>query len=177
MVYVPVINKYLNIILIMLNTLSSDIIYEIQQRLNTKELIYLSRTCWNLRNMFKNNLYRLSLDLQLYRNKITDAVLEHLKGIHAIYLWNCNKITDVGLEHLKGVHTINLWNCNKITDVGLEHLKGAHTVNLTGCKKITDVGLEHLKGVHTIYLWDCNKITDMGKDILRKANPQVIIYQ
>ncbi len=54
-----------------------------------------------------------------------------------------------------GVHTISLWNCNKITDIGLEHLKGVHTINL----------------------WGYSKITDVGKDILRKANPQVIIYQ
>ena len=74
-------------------------------------------------------------------------------------------------------HTIDLEGCKQITDVGLEHLKGVHTIKVWGCKKITDVGLEHLKGVHTINLWGYSKITDVGKDILRKANPQVIIYQ
>ena len=38
-------------------------------------------------------------------------------------------VTDAGLEHLKGVHTINLANCTKITDAGLKYLRGVHTIS------------------------------------------------
>ena len=70
-------------------------------------------------------------------------------------------VTDAGLEHLKGVHMIDLSWCNQVTDAGLEHLKGVHTIILSGCDKVTDAGLEHLKGVHTINLFRCYQVTDI----------------
>jgi len=36
-------------------------------------------------------------------------------------------VTDAGLEHLKGVHTMNLSGCHQFTDAGLKHLKGGST--------------------------------------------------
>jgi len=84
-----------------INTLNKDTIYEIQKYLQTKELILLSITCRDLRNMFKNNLNRLSLDLRLFRYKITDKCLEHLKGVHTIYLNRCHLITYKGKDILR----------------------------------------------------------------------------
>ena len=88
--------------------LSIDILSIIFGHLDTKSLIWSSRTCKKWRRVFIKYLPKYKLDLWPYRNKITDAGLKHLKGVHTINLSNCNQITDAGLEHLKGVHTINL---------------------------------------------------------------------
>jgi hypothetical protein len=158
-----------------MNTLSIDIISVIFEYLDTKELIWASRTCKNWRRAFIKYLPKYKLNLSSYGDKITDADLFHLKGVHAINLYHCQKITDAGLIHLKGIHTIRLDYCHQITDVGLAHLKGVHNINLHNCYNITDVGLVHLKGVHTIDLCYYNWITDVGLQILKNANPNVII--
>ena len=124
--------------------LNKDLIYEIQKYLSTKKLILLSRTCKQLRSMFKDNLSRLSLNLYPFTYKITDNDLEYLKGVHRINLQLSYKITDNGLKYLKGVHTIILSGCEQITDSSLVHLKGVHTICLFDCCLITDNGLEHL---------------------------------
>ena len=121
--------------------------------LNTKDLIWASRTCKQWRYIFKKYIGKYKLDLRQWRNKITDQSLKNLKGAHTINLSYCNQITNRGLEHLKGVHTIYLYNCNQITDQGLEHLKG----------------------VHTIYLYYCNQITNQGLEILRNVNPTAMV--
>ena len=56
----------------------------------------------------------------------------------AIRFDSSHNVTDAGLEHLKGVHTIILSGCDKVTDAGLEHLKGAHTISLDDCPQVTN---------------------------------------
>jgi hypothetical protein len=45
----------------------------------------------------------------------------------------CNRITDAGLAHLTGIHTLNMRGCTRITDAGLAHLTGIHTLYMYGC--------------------------------------------
>ncbi len=159
--------------------LNKDLIYEIQKYLSTKKLILFSRTCKQLREIFKDNLCRLSLDLSIY---------------------NYSTVTDVGLEYLKGVHTINLCCCYNITDAGLQHLQGDFDpsceasssplkTNFSSEKQVyrgdfdpsceasssslkTNFSSEKqvYRGVHTIDLHVCNKITDKGLKYLKGVN-------
>ena len=74
-------------------------------------------------------------DLDLYRTNITDAGLEHVKGLkHLRYLnlhWQ-KKVTDAGLEHLKGLESLQHLDLRgtKVTDGGVENLQRA----LPNCK-------------------------------------------
>jgi len=69
-----------------------------------------------------------------------------------------SKVTDAGLEHLKGLtrlQTLALSECMKVTDAGLERLKGLtqlQTLVLTRTQ-VTDAGLEHLKGLTQLERW------------------------
>ena len=71
-----------------------------------------------------------------------------------------SEVTDAGLEHLKGLpqlQTLNLWQ-TKVTDAGLVYLKGLTKLHLLDlqCSEVTDAGLEHLKGLtelQTLNLW------------------------
>jgi len=100
---------------------------------------------------------------------VTDAGLEHLKGVHTINLTWCEKVTDAGLKYLNGVHEINLSDCEQVTNAGLKHLKGVHTIDLSCCYKVTDAGLEHLKGVHTICLYGCPQVKNDYIMVLRQS--------
>jgi Leucine-rich repeat (LRR) protein len=87
------------------------------------------------------------------------------------------QITDAGLEHLKGLNQLQSLNFarTQITDAGLEHLKGLNqlqTLNLSA-PKITDAGLVHLKGLtglQVLYVSN-TKVTDAGVAELQKALP------
>jgi hypothetical protein len=96
------------------------------------------------------------------------------------------QITDAGLEHLKGLTSLKRLDLysTQITDAGLEHLKG-----LTGLQsldlrstQITDAGLEHLKGltslkrnaVQDVGAWldlSSTRVTDTGIKKLQEALP------
>ena len=76
--------------------------------------------------------------LQVYLRgpKVTDAGLEHLKGLTSLteLVLQSEQITDVGLEQLKGLTgltELNLGN-TKITDAGLAEIKAA----LPKCKVV-----------------------------------------
>ncbi|MFP6610941.1 MAG: hypothetical protein VB835_01430, partial [Pirellulales bacterium] len=71
---------------------------------------------------------KAAITVRLGFSKITDAGLEHLKGLtelKELLLYN-TKITDAGLEHLKGLTNLELLiiRHTQVTDAGLEHLKG-----------------------------------------------------
>lgn len=60
--------------------------------------------------------------------KVTDAGLEHLKGLTQLQhlILQNTKITDAGLEHLKGLTQLQQLNLNtKVTDQGVERLQQA----------------------------------------------------
>ena len=91
------------------------------------------------------------------------------------------KVTDAKLEHLKGLtqlQTLNLMGA-KITDAGLAHLKGLtqlQTLTLDGTR-VTDAGLAHLKGLtqlQQLYVGS-TQVTDAGIDDLKKALPNCSI--
>lgn len=106
----------------------------------------------------------------LSNTKITDAGLEHLKGLtslQTLYLTN-TQVTDAGLVHLKGLTSLqglNLYG-TRVTDAGLVHLKGMtrlKTLNLD-LTQVTDAGLVHLKGMtslKTLSLY-LPQVTDAG---------------
>ena len=72
--------------------LSIDILSIIFGHLDTKSLIWSSRTCKKWRRVFIKYLPKYKLYLSPYRNKITDAGLEHLKGVHTIdFLFKNNR--------------------------------------------------------------------------------------
>ena len=97
-------------------------------------------------------------------------------GIVSVCLWN-TKVTDAGLEHLRGLTKLRTLYLSEIqvTDVGLQHLE-----SLTGlCSlflsstMITDAGLEHLEGLTEMTLLDLSntRITDEGLAELKKRLP------
>ncbi len=74
-----------------------------------------------------NNKEMLMIDL--ISTEVTDAELEHLKGLtnlQTLYLTN-NQITDAGLEHLKGLTKLETLYLNnpQITDEAVKKLQQA----------------------------------------------------
>jgi hypothetical protein len=72
----------------------------------------------------------------------------------------CDRITDAGLAHLTGIHTLDMsgWRM-RITDAGLAHLTGIHTLACGYCTRITDAGLAYLTGIHLLFMLGCNPAT------------------
>ena len=93
------------------------------------------------------------------------------------------QITDAGLEHLKGLTSLTTLGLNstQIADAGLVHLKGLTSLdhlNLTHTQ-ITDAGLEHLKGLTSLTTLDLSrtKITDAGLEQIKAALPNCDILR
>ena len=128
------------------------------------------------------------IDLSQTGRGITDAGLEHLKGmtnLEVLDLGYCRNITDAGLEHLKNLKNLQVLELNftNVTDAGIGHLKGLanlQSLNLFHTT-VSDAGLEHLKGLKNlqclilaeaggIVFWE-TKITDEGVKKLQQALP------
>ena len=100
--------------------------------------------------------------LYLYDTQVTDAGLKHLRGLsqlQKLFLAN-TKVTDAGLEQLKRLsqlQTLDLMN-TQVTDAGLRHLKGLSQLRelFLANTKVTDAGLEHLKGLSQLQTLDLN---------------------
>ncbi len=98
-------------------------------------------------------------------SKITDAALEHLKGLtklKELYL-NNTEITDAGLVHLKGLVNLELLiiRRTKVTDAGVVHLNGLKNLQALGFTRtnVTDAALVHVKSLTNLErLW----LTDTG---------------
>ncbi len=94
--------------------------------------------------------------LNLAGTEITDAGVEHLKGLTNLRTLKLNgtEITDAGLVHLKGLTSLESLRLpgTEISDAGLEHLKAL--TSLEGLwlhdTEITDAGLVHLKGLTSL---------------------------
>ena len=72
--------------------------------------------------------------VKLYGVEITDAGLEHLKGLTNLEVLGLDdaNITDAGLRRLKGLTNLK-WlylDDTKITNAGLKHLEGLHNLRL-----------------------------------------------
>ena len=77
----------------------------------------------------ENNPDKPVVGVDLSRQPVTDAKLEHLKDLTNLQELNLagTKVTDDGLVHLKGMtnlQTLELSYGPKVTDAGLVHLKG-----------------------------------------------------
>ena len=117
--------------------------------------------------------------LWLGSTRVTDAGLEHLKGLTQLDVLHLDgtQVTDAGLEHLKGLnqlHRLDL-DCAQVTDAGLEHLKGLNlllVLSLNGTR-VTDAGLGHLKWLNQLnILWlKGTKVTDEGVKKFQQALP------
>ena len=114
-------------------------------------------------------------------SNITDAGLEHLKGLTELRGLSLmrTRVTDAGLEHLKGLTKLQRLSLmrTRVTDTGLEHLKGLtklQSLSLRGTQ-ITDAGLKHLtalSGLQELILGggiaiSRTQITDAGLEHLK----------
>ena len=101
--------------------------------------------------------------------EVTDAWLEHLKGLPNVQVLNlmATKVTDTGLVRLKGLTQLQALHLpTTVSDAGLVHLKGLsqlRTLEL-GFSKVTDAGLVHLKGLTRLQSLGlrATKVTDAG---------------
>jgi beta-lactamase regulating signal transducer with metallopeptidase domain/Leucine-rich repeat (LRR) protein len=110
------------------------------------------------------------IDVELESTKVTDAWLEHLKGLnqlHSLILFQ-TQVTGTGLVHLKSLPRLEILflTGTPVTDAGLVHLKDfpqLAMLSLTGTQ-VTDVGLVHLKGVKKLLVLDLTltKVTNAG---------------
>jgi actin-like ATPase involved in cell morphogenesis len=113
-------------------------------------------------------------------SRITDAGLDHLRGLAALQELNlsgCTRVTDVGLTHLRGhleLRSLDLSHCDRVTDAGIAHLLnsliGLRSLNLSYCSRVTDAGLTHLcmlAGLQGLDLSHCERVTDAGLAHLR----------
>ena len=106
--------------------------------------------------------------------RITDADLEHLKGLTQLKgLSLGTHVTDAGMEHLKGLtqlQELELFD-TKVTDAGLKHLKCLTQLReLDLCNTpMTDAGLEHIKGLTKLKVLELGgtKVTDTGLEHLK----------
>ncbi len=117
------------------------------------------------------NRYKAVVAVYFQNTKVTDAGLEHLKGLtklETLFLHK-TKVTDAGLVHLKGLNNLTglLLTGTKVTDAGLVHLKGLTNLEELFLEKtrVSDAGLVYLKGLTkltALQLSHNTNITDTG---------------
>ena len=97
------------------------------------------------------SLYDVSPSFRSHRMPITDAGLEHIKGLRRLHGMSLTytQITDGGLVFLKEMHQLDNLGLAKtgISDAGLHHLEGMtqlRYLNLTDTK-VTDEGVKKLQ--------------------------------
>ena len=131
-----------------------------------------------LTRLLGDDLFLSVLSVQWPGPQVTDADLEHLRGLKQVrlLLLDSTQVTDAGLEKLKGLKQLEILFLNetKITDAGLVHLKGLKQLKQLSVSgtKITDAGLEHLTGlkqIHTLALGG-TMITDAGLEHLKELD-------
>src|SRR5438445_5854196 len=115
--------------------------------------------------------------LKLKGKKITNAWLEHLRGLPAleeVSLWN-TRVGDQGLlklQPLKRLRTLRFQWQTRITDAGLKNLTALVTLEELELEKskVTDAGLTELKQLPRLGVLRLNgaKATDEGVDVLQE---------
>ena len=120
-----------------------------------------------LQQLNTSNLLRL----KEVNKKLCNYIKQNIKHFEII----CNRrITDEQVKALAGCHTIDL-SWTQVTDKGIKALAGSHTINLS-YTQVTDEGIKALARCHTIYLYN-TKVTDECINILKEANPNIIIHR
>jgi len=110
------------------------------------------------------------ISVDLHHTKLTDAGLEHLKGLRQLLILDLGgtKVTNAGLATIKGLTQLGALDlgATQVSDVGLEHLKGLTQLQflLLGRTQVTDAGLQHLRGLTKLQQLDLreNQVTDVG---------------
>ena len=69
------------------------------------------------------------------------SAYEPIKSINWAPPASRKAITDAAIEHLRGIHTLNMTGRDGITDAALVHLRGAHKLDVSMCRRITSDGL------------------------------------
>ena len=128
-----------------------------------------------LRGLLGDDLFVSLTGVFLTNSKISDAGLEHLKGLtqlQGLFLDN-TKVSDAGLEHLKGLTQLQVLclNGTKVSDAGLEHLTGLTQLQdlYLGDTKVNDAGLQYLKGLTQLQSLSLanTKVSDAGLQYLK----------
>jgi len=128
-----------------------------------------------LRKVLGDDLFANVTRVDLSRSEISDAGLEHLKGLAHVrdLVLHDTAVTDAGLEHLKGLtHLRSLYlDDTKVTDTGLQHLQGLTDLEILSLRVTTvgDAGLEHLKGMRRLrkLLLAGTNVSDVGLEHLK----------
>ena len=125
-----------------------------------------------LRGLVGDDLFANVTQVILNNSGISDAGLEHLKGLPQVQeLALCNtKVSDAGLEHLKGLTRLQGLYLKSTKVSGLEHLKGLTRLQGLYLKSTKVSGLEHLKGLtrlQGLYL-ESTKVSDAGLEHLKE---------
>jgi Leucine-rich repeat (LRR) protein len=115
------------------------------------------------------------IEVILSRTKVTDADLDHLKGLRQLQKLDISRtqVTDNGLEHLTGLTQLRVLNLfgTQMTGAGLKHLKGLTQLQMLTFRlyTLTDADLEHFKDLTQLQeLWLSNtKVTDAGLEHLK----------
>ena len=129
--------------------------------------MYLTATGGKLEHLkalttpYSLTLQGVTLGTIIESTNITDAGLEHLKGLTCLQTLELKQpnVTDAGLEHLKGLTQLQSLDLigTQVTDAGLKHLEGLTQLQSLDLSytKVTDAGLEHLKGLTNLryLLW------------------------
>jgi Leucine-rich repeat (LRR) protein len=137
-----------------------------------------------LRKVLGDDFFNSVVFAGLSGTKVTDAGLEHLKGLSQLQWlqFNGTQVTDAGLEHLKGLSQLKWLELNgtQLTDGGLEQLKGLSQLQalVLDNTQVTDAGLEHLKGLsqlQQLQLTDTT-VTDAGLEHLKGLSQLQWLY-
>ncbi|AYV76811.1 MAG: F-box domain protein [Barrevirus sp.] len=175
-----------------MDALLPDILSIIYEFIDTKQLIWASRTCRKWHKVYHDNLWKYKIDVTQWSNKIKDKHLESFKNVRTINLKSCYQIEGPGLKHLdkainvdlsyckiigtdlillKSVKTLNVRECSGINDYGLEQLAtflNIEAINIYGCSKITIDGLNYIRNVPSITMCACNFETNALIDYVNK---------
>ena len=136
-----------------------------------------------LRSLLGDDFYRSVFRVSWQGTKVTDAGLEHLKGLNQLQYLDLTqaKVTDAGLKNLKGLNKLLHLSLisTGVTDAGLDNLKGLGQLKslYLGGTQVTDAGLEKLKGLNELKkldLWGA-QVTDAGLEHLKGLNQLLVL--
>lgn len=129
-----------------MQSLVNDVIIEILRLLDLKSLIKFSMTDNHNMNFVKQFIVSINYNKKIKMNnrtKVTDNILQYLKGADDIDLTGCKNITNNGLKYLLYARTVDIVDCDyqKITDDGLFKLEKCRMLRLSSLDakdKLTD---------------------------------------
>jgi hypothetical protein len=141
---------------------------------NKLEITVFDALADRLREHVKTLVDHGSLDL--HRQWITDAALDHLKGLTSLKelcLAGARNVTDARMERIERIASLERLDLRdtSITDAGLKDLSrlaGLREVNVGGTQ-VTDAGVKYLSQLHALDMLGLggDAVTDVGLEHLR----------